>query len=146
MNKGGDSTIHSYGRYSFSWTDQHLSRDDIDPLRYTYDELGASALEKLREIAKSAPPADTACPKDRLDLYAVLRDHHAKDETMNRFWTELHTVPDWVDWKQLERGQKFFYRYAAANLMGFALQGFVGENSAASGVVEVLVRTGGFSV
>ncbi|KAL7784316.1 hypothetical protein V8C37DRAFT_396091 [Trichoderma ceciliae] len=29
--------------------------------------------------------------------------------------------------------------------MGFALQGFVGENSAASGVVEVLVRTGGFS-
>jgi hypothetical protein len=54
-------------------------------------------------------------------------------------------VPDWVDWAQLERGQRFFYRYAAANIVGFALQGFLGENTAASGVVEVLVRTGGFS-
>ncbi|RFU80026.1 hypothetical protein TARUN_2144 [Trichoderma arundinaceum] len=78
-------------------------------------------------------------------MYATLRDHHGNDETLDKLWEEVHTAPDWVDWEQIERGQKFFYRYAPANLMGFALQGFVGENSAASGVVEVLVRTGGFS-
>lgn len=78
-------------------------------------------------------------------MYAVLRDYHDQDDVLNRLWNEVHTVPDWVDWAQIERGQKFFYRYAPANLMGFMLQAFVGENSSVPGVVEVLVRTGGFS-
>lgn len=37
-----------------------------------------------------------------------------------------------------------FHRYILASITGFVLQGFVGENSSASGVVEVLSRTGGF--
>ncbi|KAL9037253.1 MAG: hypothetical protein Q9214_005781 [Letrouitia sp. 1 TL-2023] len=154
--------------YTFQWTDRHLSRQETDPLRYKFDELGAAALEKLQEIsAQNSLAKDAQGARPRLDLYAVLRDNHEKDQVLCKFWDELHTVPDWVDWEQIARGQKFLYRYAAANFTGFALQGFVGENSvcfafprvsqfynrplltfetqAATGVVEVLVRTGGFS-
>lgn len=116
--------------YTFQWTDKHLSRQETDPLRYKFDELGAAALEKLQEISAQNPLAkDAQGARPRLDLYALLRDNHEKDQVLCKFWDELHTVPDWVDWDQIARGQKFLYRYAAANFTGFALQGFVGENS-----------------
>lgn len=119
--------------YTFRWTDQHLSREEIDPLRYKYDELGAAALEKLQKIsAQNIRGEDAQGARARLDLYALLRDNHETDQVLRKFWDELHTVPDWVDWEQIARGQEFFYRYAAANLTGFALQGFVGENSVRS--------------
>ncbi|KAI1347034.1 hypothetical protein F5Y01DRAFT_330120 [Xylaria sp. FL0043] len=129
--------------YTFKWTELHLPRWKTDPLRYEYDTAGAEALETLQTIAKQKGFSDD--PRKRPDLYQLLADNHASHDVLQKLWTQVHNVPDWVDWGQLERGQRFFYRYAAANLMGFALQGFVGENSAASGVVEVLVRTGGFS-
>ncbi|KAJ8126075.1 hypothetical protein O1611_g7564 [Lasiodiplodia mahajangana] len=131
------------GSYTFEWTKLHLPRSKTDPLRYEYDTVAAKALKQLQVIAKAKGLSDD--PRKRPDLYQLLAENHASHGDLGDFWAQLHTVPDWVDWEQLERGQRFFYRYAAANLMGFALQGFVGENSAASGVVEVLVRTGGFS-
>ncbi|EAW11634.1 oxygenase MpaB family protein [Aspergillus clavatus NRRL 1] len=140
------SLINKWG-YSFKWTDSHLPRDTIKPLRQQYDTIGAAALERIQAIrlalVEEASAKGTTPPSN--DLYTLLRDHHREDEILSQFWTELHTVPDWVDWQQLERGQRFLYRYAIANIVGFALQGFMAENSAASGVVEVLVRTGGFS-
>ncbi|KAI3339301.1 hypothetical protein F4824DRAFT_456745 [Ustulina deusta] len=136
-------SLQRSGPYAFKWTKLHLPRWKTDPLRYEYDTLSEKALEKLQALAKQKGFSDD--PRKRPDLYQLLSDNHASHDNLQKFWEQLHTVPDWVDWDQLERGQRFFYRYAAANLMGFALQGFVGENSAASGVVEVLVRTGGFS-
>ncbi|KAI1175289.1 hypothetical protein F4777DRAFT_588635 [Nemania sp. FL0916] len=136
------STQHS-GPYSFEWTKLHLPRSQTDPLRYQYDTVAAKALKQLQAIAKERGFSDD--PRKRPDLYQLLLESHESHDDLRELWSQLHTVPDWVDWEQLERGQRFFYRYAVANLMGFALQGFVGENSAASGVVEVLVRTGGFS-
>ncbi|RHZ63951.1 hypothetical protein CDV55_105128 [Aspergillus turcosus] len=139
-------TISKWG-YSFKWTDSHLPKETLKPLRHEYDTLGAAALERIQAIRaallEESKAKGTSPPPN--DLYVLLRDHHSKDETLTQFWNEVHTVPDWVDWEQLERGQRFFYRYAIANIVGFALQGFMAENSAASGVVEVLVRTGGFS-
>lgn len=136
-----------FGNYQFEWTDLHLPREKTDPLRYEYDELGSKVVEKLQAIAKKQKEQEARDGRNRAktDLYTLLSDNHKNDESLAEFWNEVHNVPEWVDWAQLERGQKFFYRYATANLMGFALQGFVGENSAASGVVEVLIRTGGFS-
>ncbi|KAI1756100.1 hypothetical protein F4782DRAFT_550034 [Xylaria castorea] len=136
-------SIQSSGSYSFEWTKLHLPRSKTDPLRYEYDTVAAKALHQLHAIAKKKGYSDD--PRKRPDLYQLLVDNHESHDDLEVFWKQLHTVPEWVDWGQLERGQRFFYRYAAANLMGFALQGFVGENSAASGVVEVLVRTSGFS-
>ncbi len=116
--------------YKFYWTDKHLSRQETDPLRFEYDELGAAALEKLQNISAQNNERKVAQgDRSKPDLYALLRDSHETDPVLSKFWNELHTVPVWVDWKQIARGQEFFYRYAAANLTGFALQGFVGENS-----------------
>ncbi|KAF7563564.1 hypothetical protein G7046_g585 [Stylonectria norvegica] len=138
-------TTFKVGNHSFEWTNLHLPRETTDPLRYEYDQLGTKAVERIQEIAKRQKEDGREKTRGPLDLYAILRDYHAEDELLTQLWDEVHTVPPWVDWEELERGQKFFYRYALANIMGFALQGFVGENSASSGVVEVLVRTGGFS-
>ncbi|KAL6857321.1 hypothetical protein J3F83DRAFT_751233 [Trichoderma novae-zelandiae] len=140
--------FHTVGNYTFQWTDLHLPREKTDPLRHEYDTLGHGAVKRLQQIAREkkgeASVKPTLCPGG-FDMYAALRDHHAEDAALDQLWNEVHSVPDWVDWPQIERGQKFFYRYAPANLMGFMLQAFVGENSSAPGVVEVLVRTGGFS-
>ncbi|KAL7916631.1 hypothetical protein GGI35DRAFT_47460 [Trichoderma velutinum] len=140
--------FHTVGNYTFQWTGFHLPREKTDPLRHEHDTLGHDAVKKLQQIAREikgdASVKPTLCPGG-FDRYAVLRDHHTEDETLDRFWKEAHTVPDWVDWEQIERGQNFFYRYAAANMMGFLLQAFFGENSSAPDVIEVLMRTGDFS-
>lgn len=124
--------------YDFAWSNKHLSPDTLQPLRYEYDELGAQTLDRLLAIKANNPDKKS-------DLYTLLEQHHTQDKLLGEFWDQVHSVPDWVDWQQIERGQRFFYRYALANIIGFALQGFVCENSASTGVVEVLVRTGGFS-
>jgi hypothetical protein len=125
-----EETISKWG-YSFRWTDSHLAQETIKVLRQEYDILGAAALERIQAVRAALLEENkakgTSPPPN--DLYILLRDHHDKDETLFQFWDELHTVPDWVDWDQLERGQRFFYRYAIANIVGFALQGFMAENS-----------------
>jgi hypothetical protein len=139
---------HKVGNYTFQWTDLHLPRSKTDPLRDEYDVLGSQTVSKLQALAQKRSETLTNENKQsrrKIDFYEVLQENYNTDNVLSAFWQEVHSVPSWVDWEQLERGQKFFYRYALANLMGFAFQGFVGENSAASGVVEVLVRTGGFS-
>jgi hypothetical protein len=78
------------------------------------------------------------------DLFDILQAGTKTDPVLAQFWSDVNSVPDWVHWPQLERGQRVFHRYILASITGFVLQGFVGENSAASGVVEVLTRTGGF--
>jgi hypothetical protein len=123
--------------HKFIRTDQHLEPGTIRGLRHEYDKLGAKTLERLLDIKKEQ--------NKQGDLYELLEQYHDQDDILSKFWRETHTVPDWVDWAQLARGQEFFSRYALANIVGFALQGFICENSASTGVVEVLVRTGGFS-
>lgn len=98
-------------------------------MRHEYDTVAAKALKQLQAIAKEKGFSDD--PRKRPDFYQLLAENHTSHDDLRDFWAQLHKIPDWVDWEQLERGQRFFYRYAAANLMGFALQGFVGENSAA---------------
>lgn len=142
-------SFHKVNNYTFQWTSEHMPKEQSDALKYEYDELGSQVVNKLQEIAqKNKTSSESAkgppqCPFN--DLYTLLRDHHTEDETLSRFWHETHTVPEWVDWEQIKRGQNFFYRYAPGNLMGFGLQAFMGENTVAPGVSEVLLRTGGFS-
>lgn len=104
----------------FKWTPDHLTPKDLEPLTHTYDTVATEACESLNEIS---PPSfknelireeDSAVLekiKVRRDLYELLQRHAATDEKLNKLWKEINTVPDWVDWKQLGRGQKVFYRY-----------------------------------
>jgi hypothetical protein len=108
--------------YSFTWTEDHLSKEELEPFRQQYDTVGAAALERIQAIRQESETKSA-------DVYEILCEHHTSDPILAKFWDEVHTVPDWVDWDQLARGQAFFYRYAIANIVGFALQGFMAENS-----------------
>ncbi|KAK2018962.1 tat pathway signal sequence [Colletotrichum eremochloae] len=138
--------------YWFKWTDQHLTGDDLRPMIYTYDELGAKALDRLDEISppeKFSPPnakvGAALNPKPHRDLYALLRDNAGSDEILGKLWSEVNTIPDWVDWAQIERGQDVFLRYAGPSIFALTFQSLVGGMGSRR-VVETLSRTGGFGV
>ncbi|KAF4984009.1 hypothetical protein FZEAL_714 [Fusarium zealandicum] len=142
-----DMPLCKLGNYSFNWTDQHIPKERMDPLRHEFDELAANAVREIQQIyaTEKAFAEQTGLPVAKLDLLDTLSQHHHSNDILSQLWQEVYTVPSWVDWGQLQRGQRFFYRYGLANMIGFAFQGFVGENSASTSVVEVLARTGGFS-
>lgn len=120
-----------------------LSSESLASLRFEHDYLASQALEKLLEM--SSEDYTKGCPIPRTDLFTLLKHRHEEDSTLKLFWDATQHVPNWVDWSSIERGQRFFYRYALGNMLGFALQGFIGENVAAFGPAEVLTRTGGLS-
>ncbi|KAK3686519.1 hypothetical protein LTR37_019727 [Vermiconidia calcicola] len=159
------NTLTCWG-YTFELTEKHMTLQECKPLRHSYDCLGEEVLDRLNEISppqrKELPRhnskftakldkdgavqnTEPEAPKDPpRDLYATLRDHVEEDELLKRFWQEVTTVPPWVDWDQIQRGQDVFYRYGGACLTGLAYQSLLGGMGAAR-VVETLARTGGFS-
>ncbi|KAK1730620.1 tat pathway signal sequence [Colletotrichum acutatum] len=145
--------------YWFKWTDEHLTSDDLRPMIYTYDELGAEALDRLDEISPPVKPSTTPSekvdtPQDakpHRDLYALLRDNADTDEVLGKLWTEINTIPPWVDWAQIERGQQVFLRYAGPAIFAVSPAKLLTFQSLVGGmggrrVVETLSRTGGFGV
>ncbi|KAM0703981.1 hypothetical protein Q7P35_008987 [Cladosporium inversicolor] len=115
---------------------------NLQHLRYRCDtdaDLALSAIQRQLQNRSETQPL-----RHRNDLYSVFGAGSRVDPVLAKLWSDVNSVPEWVDWSQLERGQRVFHRYILASITGFILQGFIGENSAASGVVEVLVLTGGF--
>ena len=96
-------------------------------MKYSYDTLGEECLNRLDEIS---PPTSAALPRNqsrfpekengepapKRDLYKLLEDHSSTDEKLGELWKEVNTIPDWVDWEQIERGQEVFYRYGGPAL------------------------------
>ncbi|KAI0479226.1 hypothetical protein GGR56DRAFT_690438 [Xylariaceae sp. FL0804] len=142
----------------FNWTPEHLTPQDLEPLIHTYDTVAAEAIERLDEIA---PPPYSLAAKDRKegniegaikpdgekkarrDLYELLQTHATSDEKIGKLWDEVKRVPAWVDWEQIERGQRIFFRYggpAITTLTFLSLLGGMGSGR----TVETLDRTGGF--
>lgn len=129
--------LHTVWNYDFKWTEDHVEADAKQPMKYTYDTLAEQALERLDLIS---PPPSTSSARQAIqkaesdqstqpaqrDLYALLRDNAGKDEVLATLWEEVNRVPEWVDWEQIERGQKVFYRYAVGALTGLAFQGLIG--------------------
>ncbi|KAA8569205.1 hypothetical protein EYC84_000873 [Monilinia fructicola] len=103
-------------------------------MKFSYDVLAEECLNRLDII--SPPPSE--------ELPRKSKDHSSEDETLGKLWEEVNTIPDWVDWDQIGRGQDVFYRYGGAALTGLAYQSLLGGMGAAR-VTEVLARTGGFS-
>ncbi|GAB7336867.1 hypothetical protein MBLNU13_g00430t2 [Cladosporium sp. NU13] len=106
----------------------------MEALKWEYDIIASEAVHRLR----------SACGNQG-DLYHQLEHLHTSDPVLENFWQITRTIPPWVDWEQLGRGQAVCKRYAIPMLIGFAFQGFAGEIAAALGPAEVLVRTGGLS-
>ncbi|KAG9688972.1 hypothetical protein KCU95_g9973, partial [Aureobasidium melanogenum] len=159
------NTVRVWG-YKFERTDKHLTLEQMNPAKQTWDYLGEKALNRLNEISPPPPPPQPRNPsnksegkepfpddekqpkpnvKPKRDLFALLQEHAAEDEVMQQLWHQVNTVPDWVNWDQISRGQDVFYRYGGPVLTGLAYHSLLGGLGAAR-VTEVLSRTGGFAV
>jgi mpaB/rubber oxygenase-like protein len=140
-----------------------MTEEQLRPLKYSYDTLADATLERLQQIKASQQngnftsngtaadpkpsPAKRSEPNGHhvhSDLFTLLHTHHSTDPILSKFWAEVTTVPPWVSWAQLARGQDVFYRYGGANLTGLAFLSLLGGLGAWR-VVEVLSRTGGFA-
>ncbi|KOS46182.1 hypothetical protein ACN38_g2843 [Penicillium nordicum] len=139
--KRGNRTECHYWDYSFHWTDLHSSADDLKSLIYNCDSLADECVERLSKVAS----ADDRVHKQpfKRDLYGLLRDHADEDPKLCELWTEINTVPEWVDWDQIRRGQDIFFRYGLPILNVLSFQSLLGGMGAIR-VVETLSRTGGF--
>lgn len=119
--------------HDFEWTDKHLTAEQLMPFRQQADDLALAVVEKLLAIvAAQQQEKQTGAGEKRPDLYTVLKDNYAHDSVLREFWEETHSVPDWVDWEEIEKGQAFLYRYLAPNITGIVLQGCLGENAVCS--------------
>jgi hypothetical protein len=81
------------------------------------DEISSPVSGELpRNQPRTYKEKDAAPPKR--DLYALIRDHrHEKgNEKLLGLWNEVNTIPEWVNWDQIARGQEVFYRYAGVAL------------------------------
>ncbi|KAJ5801344.1 uncharacterized protein N7518_003412 [Penicillium psychrosexuale] len=134
--------------HEFTWTDKHFTPEELLPLRQQTDDLAVDAVNRLQAIAVKAKSNKSNMGQcfGRFDMYSVLKEHHEEDSVLQELWEEVNTVPEWVDWTQIERGQEFVYRYMIPNITGLALQGFLGGTATIAGGTEVIVRTGGFSI
>lgn len=124
-----ENTRTAWG-YTFQWTSEHWSSEYMRPLKYSYDTLAEECLEKLDEIS---PPFDSQLPRNqnrstnkaaslpKRDLYSLLQKHELEDEKLHQLWTEVNTVPEWVDWDQIARGQDVFYRYGGMALTAVSI-------------------------
>lgn len=173
--------IRTVWGYTFEWTPEHKTKEELRPLTYSYDVLASECLDRLDQLspppsAQVPPPepdSQDEKPRDekelltsttthdenkaskepqdqprnppsaRRDLYALLATHHSTDATLSALWSQLHTIPPWVDWAQIARGQAVFYRYGGPAIVSLTFQSLVG-GMAGWRVVETLARTGGF--
>lgn len=126
LEKGLTETQRYVRGHSFEWTENHLTPEQLMPLRQEGDDLALAVVEKLLAIVEAQQTEKGA---KRPDLYTLLKENYANDATLTEFWNETHTVPEWVDWEEIERGQAFLYRYLAPNITGIVLQGCLGENA-----------------
>jgi hypothetical protein len=110
--------LRTVGNYSFHWTKEHTTKEKTDPLRFEHDELGAATVNIIQKIHQRKQEAQKQRGEqiERLDMFATLKANRHHNETLEEFWTQVNTVPDWVNWEQLERGQRFFATHWEASL------------------------------
>jgi hypothetical protein len=116
----GDRNFHDVYGYRFSWSPLHLTPAELHPLKFSYDKLSDDVFERLTTERGAVPTPDprfeneAESPKKAAvagrmgDLYALLKSEAAKgeDKIIQKFWKEVNNVPDWVDWDQIDRGQR----------------------------------------
>ncbi|RPA97113.1 hypothetical protein L873DRAFT_1810170 [Choiromyces venosus 120613-1] len=135
-----EKTISAWG-HTYVPTLLHPTADILTTHQESWDTLADEALDLLTPLRTPSP---TGSPSPKKDLYTTLQEHHDTHPTLSTLWEQVNTVPEWVDWDQISRGQDVFYRYSGAMLIGLCYMSLLGGMSA-SRVAEVLYRTGGFS-
>lgn len=106
---------HHWG-LDIEWTELHQTQEQLRPQMFTYDKLAQNCIERLNQIS---PPqrkdaGDNTAKSPKRDLLALVERHTDDDPKLKELWTQIHTVPEWVDWEQIKRGQEVFFRYGLA--------------------------------
>ncbi|KAG0207370.1 hypothetical protein BGX33_006892 [Mortierella sp. NVP41] len=108
-----------YWDYDITWTEKHLPASRLEPLRMIGDVLADNALEALQV-------------KKGQDALKALREYTSRPESEQEspapalLMKQLMTVPGWVDWEQVRRGQDVYWRYCffiSHTLLHFSLAG-----------------------
>jgi len=91
-----------YCGQTITWSENHLPASRLEPLRRVGDELADNALEAL----KIKPGQDAY----KVLLAYVSRPEHEQESPAPRLlMKQVMTVPEWVDWEQVRRGQQVFW-------------------------------------
>ncbi|VUC28743.1 unnamed protein product [Clonostachys rosea] len=130
-------SVNWYG-FKFSWTPYHQMPDELSHYLYSFDYLSAKALDAL----------DTLCPSSQRnthsrDTFNILKQHEHEDPHIQQLLQEVTAIPNWVDWDQIERGQRVLWRYALPSITCLIYMSLLGGMSS-SRTVETLDRTGSF--
>ena len=101
-----DANTRTCWQYTFQLTPDHLTPEQSNPLKYSYDVLGEQCLHVLNEICppeathnddKQPGRVDDDAPKHtpapKRDLYILLRDNFDKHESIQQLWDQANTVP-----------------------------------------------------
>ncbi|CUS09551.1 unnamed protein product [Tuber aestivum] len=134
-------TISAWG-HTYVPTPLHPTAQVLAAHQKSWDTLADEALDLLTPLRAPSPPTSPTSPPK--DLYTTLKEHRNTHSVLSRLWQQVDTVPEWVDWEQISRGQDVFYRYSGAMLAGLCYMSLLG-GMGASRIAEVLYRTGGFS-
>ncbi|OJJ75806.1 hypothetical protein ASPBRDRAFT_116658 [Aspergillus brasiliensis CBS 101740] len=117
------SNIYTYWGHTFTWTPLHQTREQLRPKMFTYDRLADECIEQLNAIGRQLVAQDRRNnPLHELDVYFMLKDYARHDPKLGELWAQVNTVPDWVDWQQIKRGQEVFFRYGLPMLNVYILQ------------------------
>ncbi|KIV99040.1 uncharacterized protein PV09_09215 [Verruconis gallopava] len=128
--------FHCYG-ISFKWTSLHKSAEELNKLVFTYDKLATDTVNYLQENATSNKDVHGR------DLFKLLKDEAEDGGVVGQLWDQVNTVPEWVDWQQIERGQKVFWRYVGPALVALGQMSLLGSFGYGR-AVRVLDKTGGW--
>lgn len=105
--------------HEFTWTAQHPDIEEMRKMLYTYDELAIRALDRIDEISPVTPKkGDDECPMAQRNLYTILQENLQTDDVLRQLWNEVTTVPEWVDWEQIQRGQRVIFQYKGQMMLG----------------------------
>ncbi|GLB03943.1 hypothetical protein AtubIFM57258_009658 [Aspergillus tubingensis] len=120
------SKVYTYWDHTFAWTPLHQTREQLRSKMHTYDRLGDECIDQINDIGRQVVNQDRQNDPDRklpdLDVYIMLKDHAKEHPKLSELWAQVNTVPDWVDWQQIKRGQEVFFRYGLPILNVFILQ------------------------
>ncbi|KAF9973589.1 hypothetical protein BGZ73_003168 [Actinomortierella ambigua] len=102
-----------------TWTERHIRARDLEPYRMQGDPLSDETLRVLN--VKRHEDALEA-----LMAYVQRPVEQQESDIPRKFLDHVLSVPDWVDWDQLRRGQQVFWKYVlyiSIGLVHFSLTG-----------------------
>lgn len=125
---------------SFLYPDHHLSPERLQSLRFVADSLADEALAALEEYSSTSPSSSSSSMQQTIDAF-LENEIVSKDERLVAFKRHLETIPHWLDYDLLRRGQIVYLAHSASASIGLLYYSLLGGFSAPK-IISVLESTG----